>query len=178
MMTQVNAEMESIKELGKLTLQEKIGEGEQVPNNLLKEIILSAVNKIREKKKRPDIDSIFDYIKNNEPCFEFGKTIIEKSIDELIQSKLLTNKQTAKGLNSFFSNVSSISEIEPEKELNVTGKMIENFCDDYNVLDKPATPVKNSLDIENIENMSNTINLDTPFLHISNWNAVFGNYHK
>ena len=62
MMTQVNAEMESIKELGKLTSQENIREGEQVANNFLKEMIISAVNKIREKKKRPDIDSIFDYI--------------------------------------------------------------------------------------------------------------------
>ena len=85
-------------ELGKLlmtllTLQQM--------NQLFKLRILNATEIIRDKKKkRPDIETIHDYIMKTEAS-NAGKTLTENLVKELIKHNILINKKTTQGLDSF-----------------------------------------------------------------------------
>ena len=72
-------------------------------NNDHEQIIFKAINEIRAKKKRPDTNSIFDYITNN-LATNIDKDFVKNLIDELIKKDKIFNKQTCKGQNSLFVN--------------------------------------------------------------------------
>ena len=70
-------------------------------NQLFKLRILNATEIIRDKKKkRPDIDTIHDYIMKTE-AQNTDKTLIENFVKELIKHNILINKKTTQGLDSF-----------------------------------------------------------------------------
>ena len=69
---------------------------------ILTQNVFDAIDSIRLKKKRPDLESISDHIKNT-GVFEFGKNGIEKTIIlELVKLNLIINKKTPHGLDSFY----------------------------------------------------------------------------
>ena len=67
---------------------------------ILTQNVFDAIDSIRLKKKRPDLESISDHIKKT-GVFEFDKSGIEKAISELVKLNLIINKKTPQGLDSF-----------------------------------------------------------------------------
>ena len=68
---------------------------------ILTQHVFDAIDSIRLKKKRPDLESISDHIKKT-GVFEFDKNSIEKAISELVKLNLIINKKTPQGLDSFY----------------------------------------------------------------------------
>ena len=68
--------------------------------DILKPKILQAIDQIREKKMRPDTDSIYDFIAYTYVT-NISKELIELVIDELITQNVIFNKKTVQGLDSF-----------------------------------------------------------------------------
>ena len=83
---------------------------------LFKPKILNAIEIIRDKKKkRPDIDTIYDYIMRTEVS-NADKTLMENIVKELIKQNILKNKETTQGLDSFkiLKNVDQTSQISSD----------------------------------------------------------------
>ena len=68
---------------------------------ILTQNVFDAIDSIRLKKKRPDLESISDHIKKT-GVFEFDKNSIEKAISELVKLNLIMNKKTPQGLDLFY----------------------------------------------------------------------------
>ena len=81
--------------------------------------ILNAIEIIRNKeKKRPDIDTIYDYIMRTEAS-NTDITLIENVVKELIRQNILINKKTTQGLDSFMilKNINQISQPSSDQTL-------------------------------------------------------------
>ena len=70
----------------------------------LKAKVLLAIEKLREKKKRPDISTITDFLQKTETC---TIDLIEIAINELIKQKTIVIKKTQKGNDSLFRSTKS-----------------------------------------------------------------------
>ena len=82
----------------------RIASDESDRNNdldILKPKILDAIDQIRQRKKRPDTDSIYDFIARS-CATNINKELLEVVIEELIAENDIFNKKTAQGLDSFY----------------------------------------------------------------------------
>ena len=82
----------------------RIASDESDRNNdldILKPKILDAIDQIRQRKKRPDTDSIYDFIART-CATNINKELIEVVIEELIAQNDVFNKKTAQGQDSFY----------------------------------------------------------------------------
>ena len=68
---------------------------------ILTQNVFDAIDSIRLKKKRPDLESISDHIKKT-GVFEFDKEGIEKAVSELVKLNLIISKKTPQGLDLFY----------------------------------------------------------------------------
>ena len=68
--------------------------------DILKPKILQAFDQIRQRQKRPDTDSIYDFIART-CATNINKELIGLAIEELIAQNVIFNKKTAQGLDSF-----------------------------------------------------------------------------
>ena len=68
-------------------------------------MILKAIKEIRIKKKRPDVNSIYDFVANN-GASNVNEKFIQTLIDNLIQKDKILNRKTPEGLDSFYINSS------------------------------------------------------------------------
>ena len=78
----------------------RIASDESDRNNdldILKPKILDAIDQIRQRKKRPDTDSIYDFIARTS-----ATNINRELIEELIAQNDVFNKKTAQGQDSFY----------------------------------------------------------------------------
>ena len=84
-------------------------------NKILKEHILNAITEIRIKKKRPDNNSIFEYVNKK---FEVNSNIedVNAIILSLLEKNEIKNKPTKQGLPSYFVVNNEIISNEDEKE--------------------------------------------------------------
>ena len=64
-------------------------------------MILDSIYKLREKKKRPDIDSIFDFLSKT-VATNINEDTLTNSISQLITQKVLVNKKTSNGYDSLY----------------------------------------------------------------------------
>ena len=81
----------------------RIASDESDRNNdidILKPKILDAIDQIRQTKKRPDTDSIYDFIART-CATNINRELIEVVIEELIAQNDVFNKKTAQGQDSF-----------------------------------------------------------------------------
>ena len=81
---------------------------------LLKENVLCAIKVIRENKKRPDCQSLCDYIHN----FTDSKTSVDYLhlvIQSLVDNNNIVNKPTKRGLPSYYI-INEMSEDSSDKE--------------------------------------------------------------
>ena len=64
--------------------------------------IFTAIKILRkEKKKRPDTKSIFEYLKKNETT-DISENEVQKYLNQMINLNLIFNKKTDQGLDSFY----------------------------------------------------------------------------
>lgn len=160
-------------------------------------IILNAIKGIRTKKKRPDVNSIHDFVMNN-GASNVDKTFIQNLIDNLIEKDKILNRKTPQGLDSFYINsnhcpVANIdSPVNLETPKRITSSVIEN-----NLNIPTDTPIiKDNDESSNITSSEESIileNLDTtksshqditevqqPVFHCSNYvkNEIFDTFYE
>ena len=75
-------------------------------------MILESIHKLRGKKKRPDIDSIFDFLSKT-VATNIDKDTLADSISQLITLKVLVNKKTLNGHDSLYLSNTNQREREP-----------------------------------------------------------------
>ena len=92
---------------------------------LFKTKVLNAIKKIRESKKRPDNDSILDYIIKTEAS-HVGKPLIISITNELMNQNFIENMMAWQGLDSFHL-----------VKLSDTGNVLNNLVN-FTPLLKPA----------------------------------------
>ena len=71
-------------------------------NNGIKTMVLDRIDKLQGKKKRPDIDSIFDFLSKT-MATNIDKDTLTDSISQLITQKELVNKKTPNGYDSLIN---------------------------------------------------------------------------
>ena len=76
---------------------------------------LDSIDKLRGKRKRPDIDSLFDFLSKTVATI-IDKDILTDSILQLITLKLLVNKKTPNDYDSLYLSNIDQREIEPTAE--------------------------------------------------------------
>ena len=72
-------------------------------DNGIKTMILDSIDKLRGKKKRQDIDSIFDFLSKT-VATNIDKDTLADSISQLITLKVLVNKKTPNGYDSLYQS--------------------------------------------------------------------------
>ena len=78
----------------------KIDDLNDVKLSLLKSKILNAIDQIKQMKKRPDLNTIYEYPSKTEAS-NADKQLIETILDNLIETNITVNKKAPKGLDSF-----------------------------------------------------------------------------
>ena len=84
-------------------------------DNGIKTMTLDSIGKLQEKKKRSDIDSLFDFLSKTVATI-IDKDTLTDSISQLITLKLLVNKKTPNGYDSLYLSNIDQREIEPTSE--------------------------------------------------------------
>ena len=80
-------------------------------------LILSTLNDIREKKKRLDTSSIYDYIMKTQ-ALNADKALIDSAIVKLTLEGTIINKKTPQGLDSFYNSTKEIDNIQYDQSHN------------------------------------------------------------
>ena len=83
--------------------------------NGIKTMILDSIDKLRGKEKRPDIDSTFDILSET-VATNIDRDTLADSIWQLITLKVLVNKKTPNGYDSFYLSNLDQREIKPTQE--------------------------------------------------------------
>ena len=91
--------------------ERSIKENSNNVDNGIKTMILDRIDKLRGKKKRPDIDSIFDFLSKT-VATNIDKDTLTDSISQLITQKVLVNKKTPNGYDSLYLSNFDQREIE------------------------------------------------------------------
>ena len=65
----------------------------------------------KEKKKRPDTKSIFEYLKKNDETTDISENQVEEYLNRMIKLNLIFNKKTNQGLDSFYKTTEKNEEI-------------------------------------------------------------------
>ena len=86
--------------LGRASTIENCNESEDDAVVLFKLAVLSAIKTIRNKKKRADKESIFDYLTKS-LASNIEMKLLEHLLTTLIENNLVINKKTPTGLSSF-----------------------------------------------------------------------------
>ena len=84
-------------------------------DNGIKTMILDSIDKLREKKKRPDIDSIFDFLFKTKAT-NIDKDTLTDSISQQITPNVLVNRKTPNGYDSLYLSNFDQREIEHTRE--------------------------------------------------------------
>ena len=121
--------------------------------SIFKPIVLSAIDILREKKKRPDVDSIYNHIIKTQAS-NVDKSLIESVVTNPMKDNLIVNKKTASGFDSFFRNDA------PLNEDTMPNVIIDNRQDKNEVIiDESVTPSQPTPQLHN--------DIDTPPLQNS-----------
>ena len=78
----------------------KIDDVNDVTLSLFELKILNVIDQIKQKKKRPDVNTIYEYLSKTEAS-NADKQLIETILGNLIETNIIVNKKTPKGLVSF-----------------------------------------------------------------------------
>ena len=117
--------------------------------NALTENIFQAIDIIRNKKrKRPDTKSLFEFIKKNDNS-NITESQLNDSIDKLIELKLIYNKKTDQGLDSFYKTTEKDNETPLDlsylaESTHSDTPEEETFCNLSKISSHPSIPnIKN-----------------------------------
>ena len=107
-------------------------------DNGIKTMTLDSIGKLQEKKKRPDIDSLFDFLSKTVATI-IDKDTLTDSISQLITLKLLVNKKTPNGYDSLYLSNIDQREIEPTSETK-SNKIADNSVQTLTLNTPKETP--------------------------------------
>ena len=65
----------------------------------------------KEKKKRPNTKSIFEYLKKNDEIADISENQVEEYLNQMIKLNLIFNKKTDQGLDSFYKTTEKYQEV-------------------------------------------------------------------
>ena len=116
-------------------------------------MILKSIDKLRGKKKCPDLDSIFDFLSKT-VATNIDKDTLTDSISQLITQKVLVNKKTPNGYDSLYLSNFDQREIE-----NISETKSDEKDDDSVQTLTPNTPK---------ETPQFPIQSETPYYKMSN----------
>ena len=122
---------------------------------LYKPKVLNTINKICESRKRPDNDSILDYIIKTEAS-NVDKPLLISITNELINQNLIENKKTRQSLDSFHL-----------VKLSDAGNILNNFVNSAPPLGTSTTDILQPLHPKAVENTlpdATFTNTDAPML--------------
>ena len=68
--------------------------------SLFKQKISSTIDQIKQKKKRPDLNTIYEYLSKTEAS-NTNKQLIETILSNLVETNIIVNRKTPKGFDSF-----------------------------------------------------------------------------
>ena len=74
--------------------------------SLFKPKILNTINQIKQKKNRPDLNTIYKYLTKT-VASNADKKLIETILGNLTEANMIVNRKTPKGLDSFASEIRS-----------------------------------------------------------------------
>ena len=109
-----------------LVTESSIEENSDDLDNGMKIKTLDIIDKLRGRKKRPDIDSIFDFLYKT-VATNIDKYTLTDSIPQLITQKVLVNKKTPNGYDSLY-----LSNFD-QREIDHTPESKSDKKDDYSV---------------------------------------------
>ena len=112
--------------------------------------IADTINKIRDKSKRPDADTIYKYIISHNAS-NITKLDVENTIKSMVTKNMIENRPTNKGLDSFFV-VTNPSDIE------------DRICDKSEENVNQFTPPKDDTKNMSVETPKHK-NIETPALY-------------
>ena len=78
----------------------KIDDVNEETLSLFKPKILNAIAEIKQKKKRPDLNTIYEYLSKTEAS-NADKQLIKTILGNLIETNIIVNRNTQKDLDSF-----------------------------------------------------------------------------
>ena len=118
--------------------------------------IITAIKEIRNKKMRPDIDAIFDYISRSEASNIDIKTI-DSFIQNILKKNVITNKKTPQGLDSFYILAQTpIKQNENEQnQLFTEDTKFENFK--VTLKHNENSPNQNNIKTNNAHTLDTTV---------------------
>ena len=123
--------------------------------------ILAAIDEIRQEKRRPDIEAIYEHIMKSEPS-NGDKNLIETIIAELTKQNVFINKKTCRGLDSFHKSSIAKQSIEftvikpsPSKSNKISNDKLT-----------PQKQLNKSLSQSCPEIFGNLLNFNTPLVEI------------
>ena len=113
---------------------------QNVTFELFKPHVLSAIVYIREKKKRPDVDNIFNLITKS-LVTNIDRDFAKSILIELINQEIISNKKTSSGCDSYY---------RLEKSAN-NSDILENSSRNQENLDVSQIRLKDTLPPVNVE---------------------------
>ena len=93
---------------------------ETITNNDLDDLILNAIKSVRNKKKRPDCSSIYDYLSKSLSNSDITKELIPSRINYLTENNKLRNKQTNGKDSYFIINEAAFPNEESQNKSNIS----------------------------------------------------------
>ena len=136
-------------------------QNKEILKGTLTKNVLEAIGILRnKKKKRPDTKSIHELIKRNYNI-SISETDMKKFIDEMIDKKLIYNKKTDQGLDSFHQNIEMEDEAPLDSPYLSESKNSNNFEEEslFNLtkmLDQSSNPAARDIErpCDKIENIT------------------------
>ena len=136
-------------------------QNKEILKGTLTKNVLEAIGILRnKKKKRPDTSSIHELIKRNYNI-SISETDMKKFIDEMIDKKLIYNKKTDQGLDSFYQNMEMEDEAPLDSSYLSESKNSNNFEEEslFNLtkmLDQSSNPPARDIErpCDKIENIT------------------------
>ena len=115
--------------------------------DIVKQHIVNAIVTIRRASKRPDAESIFKFISTNNAS-NFTMSDIVDALDKLKQNGKIENKQTKKGLDSFF--------------LVGDQSYIDNSCNQHTDQSEPSKDQRKNIAVDILVETAKTKDAKTP----------------
>ena len=118
---------------------------------------MHTIDQIRQRKKRPDTDSIYDFIARS-CATNINKELLEVVIEELIAENDIFNKKTAQGLDSFYKlNEKEFPSPNASPSIEISNTQL-SFASDNEILEpseeEPRDFDKNSNTIIDIQTLT------------------------
>ena len=136
-------------------IKETTNSENESPDSVLstfKLIVLNAIDILCDKKKRPDVDSIYNHIIKAQAS-NADRFLIESVITNLMRENLIINKKTTYGFDSFFRNNAPLNkETMPNVIMDKSQDKNEVIIDESVTPCQPIPQLHSNIDTSPLQN--------------------------